>query len=470
MTRRVLIRGGEVTTAVDRWTGDILIEDGRIIALGEALNADAETHDAAGLLVLPGGVDVHTHIDYDTGTARTADSFETATRAAAFGGTTTVVDFAFQPRQSPSVAAALDDWLARAATACIDVGAHMTLTTVNEATLAETRDLVRHGGVTSVKLFMAYPDTLMVDDGAIYRVMRRLGEDGGLVCFHAENGAIIQALVEAALAAGRTGPRYHASTRPSLTEGEAMHRAIVMAELSDAPVYLVHLSTREGLAEVAEARDRGLPVYAETCPHYLFLDELAYDTDDFEAGAKVIMTPPLRGRDHQKALWRGLASGDLQVVSTDHCPFCMSETAVSPRHAKRAGASDFTRIPNGAPGIETRMPLLFDAVVAKGRMDLNRMVALSATNPAKLFGLFPRKGTITVGSDADLVLFDPDATTTIRASEHHSRVDYSLFEGWTLRGAIRKVFSRGELIVDGATWRGRSGAGRFLKRETSGRM
>ena len=470
MTKRILIRGGQVTTAVDRWTGDILIEDGRIVALGAALSADADIHDAAGLLVLPGGVDVHTHIDYDTGSARTADTFETATRAAAFGGTTTVVDFAFQPRQAPSVAAALDDWIKRAGSACVDVGAHMMLTTVTPATLAETRDLVRNGGVTSVKLFMAYPDTLMVDDGALWRVMRQVGEDGGLVCLHAENGALIQALIEEALAAGRTAPRYHASTRPSLTEGEAVHRAVVISELSGAPIYLVHLSTREGVEEVTHARDRGLPVYAETCPHYLFLDESAYDTDDFQAGAKVVFTPPLRGLDHQRALWRGLATGDLQVVSTDHCPFCVSETSVSPYHAKRAGVSDFTRIPNGAPGIETRMPLLFDAAVAKRRMDLNRFVALTATNPAKLFGLFPRKGTIAVGSDADLVLFDPNATTTVRASDHHSRVDYSLFEGWTLRGAVRKVFSRGELIVDGPLWRGRPGAGRFLKREASGRL
>ena len=453
--KRILIRGGEVTTAVDRWTGDILIENGKIAALGAALSADAEIHEAAGLLVLPGGVDVHTHIDYDTGSARTADTFETATRAAAFGGTTTVVDFAFQPRNAPSVAAALDDWLGRAATACVDVGAHMILTFVTPATIAETRELVRHGGVTSVKLFMAYPDTLMVDDGSLWRVMRQVGEDGGLVCLHAENGPLIQALVEEALAAGHAAPRWHAATRPSLTEGEAVHRAVVISELSGAPIYLVHLSTLEGVEEVMRARDRNLPVYAETCPHYLFLDKSAYDTDDFQAGAKVVFTPPLRGLEHQRALWRGLATGDLQVVSTDHCPFCVSETAVTPYHAKRAGACDFTRIPNGAPGIETRMPLLFDAAVAKRRMDLNRFVALTATNPAKLFGLFPRKGTIAVGSDADLVLFDPGATTTVRASEHHSRVDYSLFEGWALRGAIRKVFSGGELIVDGATWRGR---------------
>jgi len=470
MTRRILIRGGEAVTAADRWTGDILIEDGRIVALGAALTADAEVHEATGLLVLPGGVDVHTHIDYDTGSAHTADTFETATRAAAFGGTTTVVDFAFQPRHTPSVAAAMDDWLARAATACVDVGAHMTLTTVTPATLAETRELVRRGGVTSVKLFMAYPDTLMVDDGAICRVMRQLGEDGGLVCFHAENGAVIQTLVEEALAAGHTAPRYHASTRPSLTEGEAIHRAIAISELADAPIYLVHVSTREGAAEIAAARDRALPVYAETCPHYLFLDESAYDTDDVDGGAKVVMTPPLRGREHQNALWRALAANDLQIVSTDHCPFCIDEHSISPHHAKRAAAAhDFTRIPNGAPGIETRMPLLFDAAVQQ-RIDLHRLVAIAATNPAKLFGLFPRKGTIAVGSDADLVLYDPRATTTVRASEHHSRVDYSLFEGWKLSGAIRKVFSRGELIVDGSTWLGRPGAGRFLRRGVSGRI
>jgi dihydropyrimidinase len=470
MSHRILIRGAEVVTATDRWRGDILIEDGRIAALGAALSVDAEVHEAAGLLALPGGVDVHTHIDYETGSARTADTFETATRAAAFGGTTSIVDFAFQPRSNPSVAAAMDDWLARAASACVDVGAHMTLTAATPAALAETRELVRHGGVTSVKLFMAYPDTLMVDDGAICRVMRQLGADGGLACFHAENGAVIQALVEEALAAGHTAPRYHASTRPSLTEGEAMHRAIAISELAGAPIYLVHVSTREGAAEIAAARDRALPVYAETCPHYLFLDESAYDTDDVDAGAKVIMTPPLRGLDHQKALWRALAADDLQIVSTDHCPFCIDEHSISPRHAKRAAAArDFTRIPNGAPGVETRMPLLFDAAIQQ-RIDLHRLVAIAATNPAKLFGLFPRKGTIAVGSDADLVLYDPRATTTVRAAEHHSRVDYSLFEGRKLSGAIRKVFSRGELIVDGPTWLGRPGAGRFLRRGASGRI
>ncbi len=469
MTRRVLIRGGDVVTAVDRWTGDILIEGGRIVALGASLTAEAEVHDAAGLLVLPGGVDVHTHLDYDTGTARTADTFETGTRAAAFGGTTTIVDFAFQPRRSPSVAAAFDDWQERAATACVDVGAHMILTTVTPTTLAETRNLIRHSGVTSIKLFMAYPDSLMVDDGAIFRAMRQCGEDGGLVCLHAETGTVIQTLIEEALAAGHTGARYHAATRPSLMEGEAVHRAIAIAELSGTPVYLVHLSTREAVAEVTLARDRGLPVYAETCPHYLFLDESAYDTDDFVAGAKVVMTPPLRGLDHQRALWRGLRCDDLQVVSTDHCPFCVNEASISPYHAKRAEVGDFSRIPNGAPGIETRLPLLFDAAVAGRGIGLDRLVALSATSPAKLFGLFPRKGTIAIGSDADLVLFDRNATTTVRATEHHSRVDYSLFEGRRLRGAIRKVFLRGELIVDGKEWRGRPGGGRIIKRGASGR-
>jgi dihydropyrimidinase len=469
MTKRVLIQGGEVITAIDRWIGDILIENGRIVALGAALAVDAEVHDAAGLLVLPGGVDVHTHLDYDTGTARTADTFETGTRAAAFGGTTTVVDFAFQPRGLPSVAAAFDDWQARASTACVDVGAHMILTTVTAATLAETRSLIRHAGVTSIKLFMAYPDSLMVDDGAIFRAMRQCGEDGGLVCLHAENGSVIQTMIEEALAAGRTGPRNHAATRPTLMEGEAVHRAIAIAELSGTPVYLVHLSSREAVHEVTMARDRGLPVYAETCPHYLFLDESAYDTDDFRTGAKVVMTPPLRGLEHQDALWRALRTDDLQVVSTDHCPFCVNETTISPYHTKREAVGDFSRIPNGAPGIETRLPLLFDSAVASRNIDLNRLAALTATTPAKLFGLFPRKGTIAIGSDADLVLFDPKATTTVRATEHHSRVDYSLFEGRQLRGAVRKVFLRGALIVDGKDWLGQPGGGQFITRGPSGR-
>jgi dihydropyrimidinase len=345
----------------------------------------------------------------------------------------------------------------------------MIHTSVTSTSRAETRDLIRHSGVTGIKLFMAYPDSLMVDDGAIFRAMWQCGEDGGLVCLHAENGTVIQALIEEALAAGQTGPRYHAATRPSLMEGEAVHRAIAIAELLGTPVYLVHLSTEEAVAEVTLARDRGMPVYAETCPHYLFLDESAYDTDDFVVGAKVVMTPPLRGLDHRIALWRALRSDDLQVVSTDHCPFCVNEASISPYHAKRAAVGDFSRIPNGAPGLETRLPLLFDAPVAGRGMSLDRLIALTATSPAKLFGLFPRKGTIAIGSDADLVLFDPNATTTVRAADHHSRVDYSLFEGHRLRGAIRKVFLRGELIVDGRQWAGRPGRGRIIKRGARGR-
>jgi dihydropyrimidinase len=286
---------------------------------------------------------------------------------------------------------------------------------------------------------------------------------------HAENGQVIQVLVEEAVAAGRVAPKYHGLTRPTSMEGEATHRAIKIAELAETPLYVVHLSAREALAAVAEARDAGLPVHAETCPHYLFLTQEEYDRPEFE-GAKFVMTPPLRDANHQQALWRGLSTNDLQVVSTDHCPFCFNEQPFGMKFSKQQGKDDFSRIPNGAPGIETRLPLVYDGGVRQRGLSLNRFVALTATNPAKLFGLFPRKGTIAVGSDGDIVLFDPHDTWTIRASEHHSRVDYSLFEGRTLTGSVKKVFLRGQLIVDGKDWRGREGMGEFLRRGACGTL
>jgi dihydropyrimidinase len=309
----------------------------------------------------------------------------------------------------------------------------------------------------------------MVDDAAIYKTMRRVGGHGGMVNLHAENGVVIEALIEEALAAGNTSPRYHQLTRPQLMEGEATHRVIRIAELAEVPVYIVHLSAKEALDAVVEARDRGIHAFAETCPHYLFLDSAEYDRPGFDS-AKFVMTPPLRDRDCQQALWRGLKFDDLQIVSTDHCPFCFNEKAHGLLKSKQPGRDDFSKIPNGAPGVELRLPLLFDGGVRAGRITLNRFVQLVATSPAKMFGLFPRKGTIAVGSDADIVVFDADEKYVLSAASHHSNVDYSLFEGREVTGRVKKVFSRGELIVDGDRWLGKAGRGQYQRRSASGRI
>ncbi len=465
----VLIRNGRIVTATDDYRGDILVENGRVRTIGRDIQvgADVGIHDASRLVVLPGGVDVHTHLDWDFGTARTVDTFGTGTRAAAFGGTTTLVDFANQTR-GQGLRAGLDDWHRRAESACVDVAAHMIVLDVTGEALADMKTLNHREGVTSFKLFTAYPGVLMVDDGALFKAMRVAGANGGMICVHAENGPVIQVLIEEAVAQGHTAPKYHALTRPSLMEGEATHRAIRLAELAQTPLYIVHLSAAEALAAVTEARDRGLRAHAETCPHYLFLTDEAYDRPGFE-GAKYVMTPPLRTRAHQEALWRGLRTDDLQVVSTDHCPFCFSEQPYGLRGSKQQGRGDFSKIPNGAPGVETRLPLVFDGGVRQHGLSFNRFVELTATAPAKLFGLFPRKGTIAVGSDADLVLFDPEESWTIRAAEGHGRVDYTLFEEYRLTGRVKKVFLRGQLIVDGAQWLGKEGAGEFVRRGECGK-
>lgn len=465
----VLIKNGRIVTAVDDYHADILIKDGRVNTIGAeiAVGAEVEVHDAAGLLVLPGGVDVHTHLDWDFGVARTVDTFGTGTTAAAFGGTTTVVDFCNQ-LPGGGLLASLEDWHQRAASAAVDVGAHMIMTKVDDQTMADMKILIDSEGVPSFKLFMAYPGVLMIDDGGLFQAMRVAGERGGMICVHAENGHVIQVLVDEAVAAGRGAPKFHQLTRPALMEGEATHRAIRLAELAETPLYIVHLSAAEALKAVTEARDAGINVHAETCPHYLFLTGEEYDRPDFE-GAKYVMTPPLRDHHHQAAMWRGLGTDDLQVISTDHCPFCFAEQPYGIKFSKQQGLGDFSKIPNGAPGVETRLPLVFDGGVCERGMSLNRFVELTATTPAKLFGLFPKKGTIAVGSDGDIVLFDPDETWTIRAAEQHSRVDYTLFEGRELTGRVKKVFLRGRLIVDGADWKGREGLGEFIRRGECGK-
>jgi dihydropyrimidinase len=468
---KVLIRNGRVVTATDDYFADVLLDDGKIEAIGRTLDVDdAEVHDASGLLLIPGGVDVHVHMETPMGNGiETCDTFETGTVSAAFGGTTTIIDFAHQYKgEGPKQA--LDRRLAAAEPqCCVDYGFHVILTDVSPAALAELPDIINRDGVSSFKLYMAYPDVLMVDDADIYRTMRKVGNHGGMVNLHAENGVVIQALIEEALAAGNVSPKYHQLTRPQLMEGEATHRVIRIAELAEVPVYIVHLSAKEALDAVVEARDRGIHAFAETCPHYLFLDNTEYDRPGFEA-AKFVMTPPLRDHECQQALWRGLRFDDLQIVATDHCPFCFNEKAHGILKSKQAGKDDFSKIPNGAPGVELRLPLLFDGGVNEGRININRFVQLTATAPAKMFGLFPQKGTIAVGSDADIVIFDPKQRHTLSADTHHSNVDYSLFEGREVQGKVRKVFLRGELIVDGDEWLGRAGMGRYCKRSASGRV
>jgi dihydropyrimidinase len=463
-----LIRNGRIVTAVDDYHADLLLKDGKIAAIGLNLDVgpDVKVIDATGLLVFPGGVDVHTHLENTFGDSTTCDDFESGTRAAAFGGTTTIIDFAFQ-NQGTSPMDAITRAQAKAEQgASIDYGFHVIVTHVDDAVLGDMRHAIRHEGVSSFKMFMAYPGTVMVDDAAIFRAMRMVGEHGGMIALHAENGTVIDLLIKEALAQGHTSPKYHALTRPSILEGEATHRGIKLAELANAPVYFVHLSAKEALAHVIEARDSGIPVFAETCPHYLFFDESVYDSDDFSL-AKYVMSPPLRSREAQDALWTALKTDDLQLVSTDHCPFCMKEGHMGRVRQKEFGRGDFSKIPNGAPGIETRMTVIYDGGVRTGRISLNRFVELTATAPAKLFGLFPQKGTIAVGTDADVVLFDPQMEQVITAHTHdgnHGNCDYSLFEGHHVHGKVRKVFSRGELIVDERHWHGKPGRGRFIRR------
>jgi dihydropyrimidinase len=466
----VLIKGGRIITAVDDYTADILVRNGQIEAIARELSSEtASVHNASGLLVLPGGVDVHTHMEFELGDAQTVDTFETGTRSAAFGGTTTIIDFALQ-KKGETPKQALDRRLASAEPqACVDYGFHIILTHVTPETLAELPDLVNHEGVSSFKMFMAYPGVLMVEDADIFRAMRTVGNHGGMINLHAENGGVIQVLIEEALAQGNTSPKFHGLTRPRIMEAEATHRGIRLAELAEMPVYFVHLSAKEALESVVEARDRGIPAFAETCPHYLFLTIEEYDRPGFEA-AKFVMTPPLREHDCQQALWRGLKFDDLQIVSTDHCPFCFNESPHGLSGSKQMGVDNFEKIPNGAPGVELRIPLLFDGGVNAGRLTINRFVQLTSTAPAKMFGLFPRKGAIAVGSDADLVLFDPLKPQIISASTQHSNVDYTLYEGRSIIGKVEKVFLRGELIVNGDQWLGQPGMGLFQRRSPSGRV
>ncbi|MCO5995241.1 dihydropyrimidinase [Actinoallomurus rhizosphaericola] len=459
-----VIRGGLVITAAEETNADVLVEDGRVTALAAHDSDVARTWagsagrviDATGRYVIPGGVDAHTHMEMPFGGTNAVDTFETGTRAAAWGGTTTIVDFAVQT-VGESLRAGLDAWHAKADGNCaVDYAFHMILSDVTEDTLKEMDALVDEG-VTSFKLFMAYPGVFYSDDGKILRAMQRAAGNGGLVMMHAENGIAIDVLVEQALAAGRTDPRHHGEVRHALLEAEATHRAIQLARVAGAPLYVVHVSAMEAVAELARARDLGLPVFGETCPQYLFLSADNLAEPDFE-GAKYVCSTPLRPKEHQAHLWRALRTDDLQVVSTDHCPFCF-------KGQKEMGLGDFSKIPNGLPGVENRMDLLHQAVV-DGHISRRRWIEIACAAPARMFGMYPRKGTIAPGADADIVIYDPDATQVMSAETHHMNVDYSAYEGRTVTGRVQTVLSRGEVVVDDRSYTGRAGHGRFVARET----
>ena len=462
---RIVISGGTVVTASGGVAADVLVDGERIAALAapgtEAAlswaSAADRVLDATGRYVLPGGIDVHTHMEMPFGGTFAADTFETGTRAAAWGGTTTIIDFAVQAKGT-SLLATLDKWHSKADGNCvIDYGFHMIVSDVNDTTLKEMEACIG-AGVNSFKMFMAYPGVFYATDGEILRAMHKAAETGAMIMMHAENGIAIDQLVARALAEGRTDPVQHGLTRPPELEAEATGRAIALAKVTGSPLYVVHLSAAEALEAITNARDTGQNVFAETCPQYLYLslDDLA--RPDFE-GAKYVASPPLRPREHQGSLWRGLRTNDLSVVSTDHCPFCFAEQ-------KELGRGDFSKIPNGIPGVEHRMDLLHQGVVA-GELSLARWVEVAATTPARMFGLYPRKGVIAPGSDADIVIYDPRATQTLSATTHHMNVDYSAYEGFTITGRVRTVLSRGHVVIDDGEYHGVTGHGRFLERQLS---
>ncbi len=465
MSRSVLIHGGTVVNSNGAVQADIVIEGGVIAAVlapesdtaRAAREGDLARHDASDCYVVPGGVDVHVHLQLPMSPdATSSDTFESGTRAAAIGGTTTILDFAGQQFGS-QVPGALEERLAEAeGNCCIDYGLHLSMGDVNEQSIKDLRSVIDEG-VTSVKLFMAYPGAWYSDDGQILRVMQTAAETGALVMMHAENGIAIDVLRDQAVQQGRTSPVWHGRTRPAELEDEATHRAIQLAAVAGAPLYIVHLSAAEALAQVTAARDKGRNVFAETCPQYLYLSlEEHLDQPDIN-GVRHICSPPLRSRaeGHHDSLWKGLRSDDLSVVSTDHCPFCDAE--------KRLGIDDFRQVPNGLGSIEHRMDLLYQGVVA-GQITLPRWVELCSTTPARLFGLAGRKGIIAPGADADVVVYDPEASHVISASSHHMNLDHSVWEGFAVTGQVRTVFSRGQEIVANGQFQGRAGHGTFLRR------
>ena len=456
-----LIKGGRIITAADDYLGDVYVEGERIAMLGESLDVDADrVIDASGKYVLPGCVDPHTHLDMPFGGTTTIDDVTSGQTAAAFGGTTCHVDFCIQSPGS-SFADALDTWHGkREGKQIIDMGFHIAVTDLREGGSLEELARLPEQGITSYKLFMAYKGALMVDDETLFRTMEVAADTGALVMVHAENGDAIDVLVKQALAAGNTAPHYHALTRPPELEGEATNRAIQLARIAGAPLYVVHVSCKEAIDPIARAREQGWDVWGETCTQYFFIDYTYLERPDFE-GAKYVYTPPPRDRENQEILWHAVRSDILSAVSTDHCAFLWDGQ-------KSLGRDDFSKIPNGGPGLENRLHMIHEFGVRAGRISLNRMVELLATNPAKLFGLYPRKGTIAPGSDADIVVFDPDRRHLITAATQHSKVDYNLYEGTEVTGSPELVMLRGKVLVESGELLAEPGVGEFVERAASG--
>ena len=457
----ILIKGGRVITAADDYIGDVFVEDERISLIGESLDQAADkVIDASGKYVLPGGVDPHTHLDMPFGGTVTIDDVESGQTSAAFGGTTTHVDFIIQP-QGSSFADALEEWRGKAnGKQVIDMGYHMAVTDLKEGGTLEELASLPDQGITSYKLFMAYKGALMVDDETLFKTMQVAADTGALVMVHAENGDAIDVLVSEALAAGHTEPKYHALTRPPETEGEATNRAIQLARVAGSPLYVVHVSCAESVEPIQLAREKGWDVWGETCTQYFFIDYTFLERPNFEGG-KYVYTPPPRDKANQEVLWNAVRTDTLSAISTDHCAFLWDGQ-------KTIGKDDFSKIPNGGPGLENRLQMIHEFGVRGGRISLNRMVELLSTNPAKLFGLYPRKGTIAVGSDADIVVFDPEKRVKISAATHHSKSDYNLFEGTEVTGSPEVVLLRGNVLVEGDELVASPGIGQFVARAKFG--
>lgn len=451
----VLIKGGRIITATDDYVGDIFIEGEKIISIGKQLNVNADTViDAKDKIIFPGGIDPHVHLEMPFMGTFSSDTYETGTRAALYGGTTMVIDFILQ-KQGHSLNEALTEWRSRADNNCVgDYSFHMAVTDYNDETKKEIKHIVDEG-ITSFKTFMAYKGALMITDNQMIGLMEEVKKQGGLVNVHATNGDVIDYLVQKFKDEGKTAPIYHYLSQPEITEAEASSRFADMANYTGCPAYIVHLTCEGALNAVRNATRRNQRVFVETCIQYLVLDASLYE-NDFE-GAKWVMSPPLREKKDAATLWAGINQGLVNVVATDHCPFMWEQ--------KLLGRNDFSKIPNGHPAIENRMELLYSEGVAKGKISLNKFVEVACTNPAKIFGMFPQKGTIAIGSDADIVIFDPNAKHKISASSHHMNVDYSAYEGWELTGKVNTVLLRGKIVIDNNKCLVEKGYGKFIKRK-----
>lgn len=451
----VLIKNGRIITADADYIADIFIEGETITTIGKNLNVKADkVIDASGKLVMPGGIDPHVHLEMPFMGTYSSDTYETGTRAALYGGTTMVIDFILQ-KQGNSLQSALDEWKGRSDNNCVgDYSFHMAVTDFNEDTKKEIRHFIEDEGITSFKTFMAYKGALMIDDRQMIGLMEEVKKNGGLINVHATNGDMIDYLVQKHRSEGKLSPLYHYLSQPEVTEAEAAERFVDMSNYTGCPGYIVHLTCEGALNAVRNATRRNQNVFVETCIQYLIIDASLYEKD-FE-GAKWVMSPPLREKKDQATLWAGINQGLVQVVATDHCPFMWEQ--------KLMGKDDFSKIPNGHPAIENRMELLFSEGVSKNKITLNKYVEVSSTNAAKIFGMFPKKGTIAIGSDADIVIIDPDEKHTISASTHHMNVDYSGYEGWELTGKVKTVLLRGQVAIDENKCLVEKGYGKFIKR------